>query len=382
MKIVVAPDSFKGSLTALEAASAIEEGVKLAMPDATIVKVPMADGGEGTLQALVDATKGTFVECMVQGPAGAPVKASYGVLGNATTAVVEMAQAAGLPLVADGAYDPMEATSYGVGELIRAVVDAGFRRVVIGLGGSATVDGGIGAMQALGFSFKDEEGSEVSSNGRGLCSLVDIDRSSSHKAIETTEFIVASDVNSPLLGEGGAVHLFGPQKGVSPDDIEELERAMERYSLLLGKGIADIRGAGAAGGLGAACFALLGAKIVVGVDLVAGEVGLARHLENADVVITGEGSVDSQTVRGKTPAGVAAWAKKKKIPVIAIGGAVPTEPDGLHACGIDALFSLSPRPITLDESKKHAKKYLSAVSRQIVHTIKIGIDHEAQLVSD
>lgn len=355
--VIVAPDSFKGCLSAREVADAIEAGILAACPDASITSIPLADGGEGTVEALVTATDGEYVPTTVTGPLGEPVEAVYGILGDARTAVIEMAAASGLPLVPPNKRNPLLTTTYGTGELIRHALRRGCRRIIVGVGGSATVDGGAGMAQALGIRLLDGCGRDIPRGGRGLGRLERIDPSASVIGPgDTREFLVAADVTNPLLGDEGAARVYGPQKGATPEMIDELEAGLARLAQVLrrdlDRDVANIPGAGAAGGLGAGLAAFLGAEIRRGAELVIEASGLCQHLKGADLVVTGEGRLDAQTAFGKTPAAVAAAARDADVPVIALAGSVAPDALSLHAFGIAAMLSVAHGPIALDEAMR------------------------------
>jgi glycerate kinase len=328
MKIVLAPDSFKGNLTSLQVAAALEKGIRRVLPNAKCIKVPMADGGEGTVQSLVDGAGGKFVRKKVTGPAGKPVTARYGLLADGKTAVIEMAEASGLPYVKGKDKNPMKTTSYGTGELILDAINKGAHKIILGIGGSATTDGGAGMAQALGIKFLDGNGKEIKEYGAGgmLNKISKIDLSGIDARINKTKIIVASDVENPLYGNKGAAYVFGPQKGATPAMVKTLDANLKYFGNLikkdLHKDVTTLKGAGAAGGLGAGLVAFTGAKLKSGIDIVVDATKLKNYLKGADLVITGEGRVDSQTAFGKTPAGVAKAAKKFKVPTIAIGGGI------------------------------------------------------------
>ncbi len=359
MKIVVAPDSFKESLTALEAAEAIAEGMRLL---GRIVVVPMADGGEGTLDALLAATQGTRYHASVTGPRGTKLRAAYGMLGDGRTGVVEMAQASGLERLPVAQRNPLYTTSYGTGELIAKLVKRGVREILLSLGGSATVDGGIGALSALGVRFLDAKGKPVPAGVRGLLKLAEIDCDAAPKISIT----IASDVTSNLA----EARIYAAQKGAK--DLAQIDDALahlaEHLNAIAGRDIASLPGGGAAGAMGAGFAACLNAKIRSGFDCVAQAAGLERALKGASLVVTGEGAINHQTPRGKTPAGVAALARKHGIPVIAFAGRVDPGAESLF----DAVFTLAPRPATIEESIRNAKPWLTDIARQVAHTIKLG----------
>ena len=357
MKIVIAPDSFKGSLTAMEVATAIERGIKDVFPDAVIDKVPMADGGEGTVQSLVDATGGEILAERITGPLGEMLNAEYGILGDGITAIIEMAAASGLPLVPEDKRNPMLTTTYGTGELIKAALEHGCRKLIIGIGGSATTDGGAGVAQALGAKLFDDKGKEIGFGGGELARLAKIDMSTIDARIAETKTVVACDVDNPLTGPRGAAYVYSPQKGATPEMVEKLDKALMQFAEIvkrdLGKEVNDVPGAGAAGGLGAGLMAFLNAELKSGIDIVIEAANLAEHVKDADLVITGEGMIDNQTIYGKTPIGVAKVAKQYNIPVLGIAGALSDDSDVVYKHGIDALISIAPGPISLNDAMKN-----------------------------
>ncbi|MHB1190020.1 MAG: glycerate kinase [Armatimonadota bacterium] len=366
MKIVIAPDSFKGSLTASEVADAVAVGLLRAVPNAELDIVPLADGGEGTVEALVRAAGGQVRRMRVTGPLGEPVDAFYGLL-NDGTAVVEMAAASGLPLVPVERRDPRVTTTYGTGELIRAALDAGCRRIILGIGGSATNDGGIGAMQALGASFRDADGREVGLGGRELARIRSIDLSGLDARIARTGIVVACDVDNPLTGPRGASAVFGPQKGATPDMVSELDAGLRNLAELmraLGKDVESAPGAGAAGGLGAAAMAFLSAEMRPGIDIVLEAVRFPERVRGAELIVTGEGRIDSQTLSGKTISGVLRVARCEGVPVLAIGGGVEKWGYELLNHGAVAVLPIVNGPMTLEEAQERAAELISAVCEQ------------------
>jgi glycerate kinase len=378
MKIVIAPDSYKESLTALEVAAAIESGFSEVFPDADYIKLPMADGGEGTVAAMVAATGGSFVTVDVTGPLCEPVKARYGLTGDGKTAIVEMAAASGLALVAPNCRNPLKTTTYGTGELIKAALDAGVRHLVIGIGGSATNDGGAGMLQALGVKLRDHEGGEIGFGGGNLANLDHIDISGIDPRLRTCRIEAACDVNNPLTGPGGASAVFGPQKGATPEMVALLDASLARYAGLisrdLGVQVDQVPGAGAAGGMGAALLAFLGAQLRPGIEIVIEAVGLEAAVRDADLVITGEGRIDSQTIHGKTPIGVARVAKRYGKPVIGIAGSLSADAGVVHEHGIDAIFSVLCNVSTMEEALTHAAANVRAASRNIASTLKMALE--------
>lgn len=377
MKIVVAPDSFKGSLTAIEVAGGIERGIREIFPEAEIIKIPMADGGDGTVQCLVNATGGKILREKVTGPLGEEVLASYGILGDKKTAVIEMAEASGLTLVPVNKRNPLVTTTYGTGQLIRAALDQGCRKMIIGIGGSATNDGGAGMVQALGAKLLDEEGKEIGFGGGELKKISRIDIRHMDKRLSDTKILVASDVTNPLCGPKGASRVYGPQKGATPEMAEELDKSLAHFAKIikrdLHKDVKDMPGAGAAGGLGASLMAFLNAELRPGIDIVIEVVKLEEAIKGADLVITGEGKIDSQTIYGKAPIGVAKIAKKYNIPVIAIAALIGDDADIVHQYGIDNLIKVSEPPVSLTEPKskkirlikKSIKQFLERKSKTI-----------------
>lgn len=378
MKIVIAPDSYKESLSAMEVATEIERGFRQVLPNADYVKVPVADGGEGTVQSMVDATNGKIIELSVIGPLGEPVTARYGILGpknigasvNKTkTAVIEMASASGLHHVPIGQRNPQLTTSYGTGELICHALNAGIKHIIIGLGGSATNDAGAGMLQALGVNLLDKHGQAINVGGAGLEALHSIDISQLHPLLGSCQIEVACDVNNPLCGDKGASAIFGPQKGATDTMVERLDNALAHFADITSKTTLtehrNTPGAGAAGGMGFAVLAYLKGELKPGIDIVMKTVDLAEALKGADLVITGEGRLDSQTLHGKTPMGVAREANKLNIPVIAIAGCVSDDANVLLNHGFCALFSTTPRAMPLNQVLASAKHNLYSTSVSI-----------------
>lgn len=372
MKIVIAPDSFKGSLTAIEAAQAIERGVKNALPSGETVIVPVADGGEGTMESLVTATNGHKVEWTVKGPMQNPVQAAYGVLGDSETCVIEMAMASGICLVNTENLNPMKATTFGTGQLIKKALDDGFRKFILAIGGSATNDGGIGMLQALGMRLLDSDGLSVRYGGAELARIATIDTCDFDGRIANSEFIIASDVQNPLIGENGATYVFGPQKGATPEMVKVLDKNLSHWADLVEKQIGihlhDRPGAGAAGGIGGAFQAFFPSKTNRGVDIVITYSKLVEQLENANIVITGEGQIDFQTASGKTPMGVAEAAMKKGIPVFALTGSIGQGIDILYEHGITSVHSIINTPMSLQEAITRAEELLERTAEQVMRT--------------
>lgn len=377
MNIVIAPDSFKESLSALDVARAIEAGFREVFPDAHYLKVPVADGGEGTVQALIDATGGTRRTLTVTGPTGTAIEAAYGLTESTGLAVIEMAAASGLERVPVDARDPRVTTTFGTGQLIRDALDAGARHFVIGLGGSATNDGGAGLLQALGVRLLDADGRDLGPGGAALARLARIDVAGLDPRLAACRIDVACDVTNPLVGPTGASAVFGPQKGATPAMVEELDRCLRRFAEVihrdLGKDVADIPGTGAAGGLGAALLAVLGARLRPGCEVVTDAIELERLVAGADLVITGEGRTDGQTLYGKTPVGVARVAARCGVPVIGLSGALTLDSAAVHAHGIDAVFAAVRRPCTVDEALRDAAVNLRSAARNVAAALRLGM---------
>ncbi|MGF1699989.1 glycerate kinase [Photobacterium makurazakiensis] len=376
MKIVIAPDSYKESLTAMEVASAIEAGFSQVLPDAEYIKLPMADGGEGTVQSLVDATNGDIVECAVTGPLGEQVDGFYGLMGHGKTAIIEMAAASGLHLVEPALRNPLKTTTFGTGELIKAALDNGVEHIIVGIGGSATNDGGIGMAQALGIRLLDENGNDVGFGGEALAKIKTIDNSGVDPRLSHIKLEVACDVDNPLCGPKGASHIFGPQKGATPEMVEQLDADLAYYAELiksqLGRDIKNTSGAGAAGGLGAALLGLLDASLRPGIEIVMDAVNLAQIVADADLVITGEGRIDSQTIHGKTPIGVARTAKQFDVPVIGIAGSLSNDCNVVYDHGIDAAFSVVSGAMTLQDALDGAAFNVQATARNVAAVMMLA----------
>ncbi len=374
-RLIVAPDSFKESLDAGEAVEAIAAGFLRVYPGLDIVRVPMSDGGEGLVRTLVAATGGSVEYCSVTGPLGEPVQAFFGRLGDGVTCVVEMAAASGLPLVPPARRNPMVTTTYGTGELIKRALDTGCRRIIVGIGGSATNDGGAGMSQALGVRLYSGSGGEIPFGARGLQELVGIDTSGLDPRLAEVQVTVASDVTNPLCGPQGASYVYGPQKGATPEMIPVLDGLLRHFAGVikrdLGVDVAEMPGAGAAGGLGAGLVALLGARLRPGVEVVLEVVGLEEIFRaGADLVITGEGQINRQTAFGKVPSGVAVLAKKFGLPVLALVGSVGEGAEAVLDSGIDAWFSLIKKPMTLEECLADAAILLADAAEQCARLIK------------
>lgn len=376
MKIVIAPDSFKGSLDAVSVSNSIEAGFRNIFPGAEIIKKPMADGGEGTMQALIEATNGVSYKKLVKNSLGNQVEAEYGILGDGITGVIEMASASGIQHVDKKTANPMLTTTYGTGELLIALLDRGIRNFIIGLGGSATNDGGSGLASALGVRFLDKNEKEIGFGGGVLNRLARIDVSKIDTRLSDCKIEMASDVLNPLCGEDGASAVFGPQKGATPEMVTELDRNLEHYASViqrdLGREVRDIPGAGAAGGLGAGMFAFTDAKLVSGITLVMHHAKLADAIKNADFVITGEGKIDYQTKFGKTPYGVCRLVKAENPECIVIGiaGMLGEDIDELYDLGFDALFPIIPRLSSIELLLKNGVENLKRTSENVARVIK------------
>jgi glycerate kinase len=369
IRIGIAPDSFKGSLTALEAAERIAAGLRRACPGLQTVLVPMADGGEGTALTIAEATGGRMARRTVSDPLGRPVKAAFGLSGDGKTAVVEMAAASGLVLLKPRERNPMHTTTRGTGELMRAALKLGVRRLLVGIGGSATNDGGMGMARALGVRLLDGRGREVPEGGRGLARVRRIDLSRRLPALDTVTVEVACDVDNPLAGPRGAAQVYAPQKGASPAMVRELDDGLRNLAAVirqdLGVDVLETPGAGAAGGLGAGLMAFCGGTLRPGIDMVIDAVGLERRLKGCDLVVTGEGRMDSQTVFGKTPAGVARVARRLGLPVLAICGSLGKGFEAVHDIGIAACFAALERPLTEEELPTEGPAMLERCAAQV-----------------
>ncbi|QMJ04802.1 glycerate kinase [Citrobacter freundii] len=377
MKIVIAPDSYKESLSALEVATAIEQGFREIWPDADYVKIPVADGGEGTVEAMVAATAGRLVHVDVTGPLGSSVQAFYGLSGDARSAFIEMAAASGLALVPLDSRDPLKTTSRGTGELIRHALDAGVKHIVIGIGGSATNDGGAGMVQALGARLLDAQNNDIAHGGAGLEALARIDISQLDARLAACQIEVACDVTNRLTGKEGASAVFGPQKGATPEVVARLDRALTHYAQLISRdldvNVLELAGGGAAGGMGAALYAFCGAQLRSGIEIVTDALHLDAWVADADLVVTGEGRIDSQTIHGKVPVGVANVAKRYNKPVIGIAGSLTPDVGIVHDHGIDAVFSVIYTICTLEDALKNAKENVRMTARNVAATLNAGL---------
>ena len=376
MKIVIAPDSYKESLSALDVATAIESGFREIFPTAEYVKIPVADGGEGTVEAMVAATDGRIVKVAVKGPLGEQVEGFYGISGDEQSAFIEMAAASGLEMVPPAKRDPLITTSWGTGELIRHALDAGVKHIIIGIGGSATNDGGAGMVQALGAKLLDEKGQQIALGGAALETLARIDTAHLDKRLAECRIEVACDVTNPLTGKEGASAVFGPQKGATPEMIDRLDKALGHYARLIARDldldVLHLAGGGAAGGMGAALYAFCGAELRQGIEIVTDALALDEYVIGADLVITGEGRIDSQTVHGKVPVGVAKVAKRHNIPVIGIAGSLTADVGVVYDHGIDAVFSVIYKVCSLEDALENAGENVRMTARNVAAVLKAG----------
>jgi len=375
LKIVIAPDSFKECLSSSAVADAIERGVLRVFPDATIVKVPMADGGEGTVEAVAAATGATIRSSRVTGPLGESVEAHYAVTSG--TAVIEMAAASGLHLVPLDKRNPLKTTTYGTGELIKAALDEAVTKIVVGVGGSATVDGGTGMAQALGVRFLDNEGEPLDGCGGNLARIARIDMSGVDPRVRKCAFEVACDVTNRLCGAQGAAHVYGPQKGATPDMVEQLADGLAHLSRIIkrdvGADVARMPGAGAAGGLAAGLVAFLGAQLRSGVELLIETVHLEERLKDADLLITGEGKMDNQTLSGKLPLGVARLASQCSVPTLGVTGAFEGDLQAFLDQGFVSIITTAPGPISIESSLRNASRWIAEATERALYVLKLGL---------
>lgn len=379
MKIVIAPDSFKDSLDAAGVARAIASGLAQVWPACERIECPMADGGEGTMQAIVAASQGELLRQVVRGPLGEPVEAAWGWLAESRTAVIEMAQASGIQLVPNGQRDACRSSTWGTGELIAAALAAGASRIVLAIGGSATNDGGSGMLRALGLRLLDARGEPLAEGGLALAQLARIDASGLDPRLAQVQVDVAADVDNPLCGANGASAIFGPQKGANPEQVQALDQALARFADhcadVLGKDVRDEPGSGAAGGMGFAAKAFMGAQFRPGVEVVAELAGLDALVQGADLVITGEGRFDAQTLRGKTPLGVARVAKRHGVPVVVLAGTLGAGYEQLYGQGIDAAFALASGPMSLEQACAEAGALLKARAADVARLWQVARQH-------
>lgn len=378
MKIVIAPDSFKGCLNALSVAQAMQMGVKRVYPDSIIDMIPMADGGEGTVDAMLSSVPGVKIKVNVTDPLGRPIEASYGLIDNGLTAIIEMAAASGLTLLSDDERSPRITSTYGTGLLIRDALERGVNKILLGIGGSATNDGGAGMAVALGVKLLDSQGRALPLGGEALAMLDKIDMSGINPNLSRAAVEVACDVQNPLCGPQGASAVYGPQKGASPEDVKVLDAALKNFgehlSSVTGANLLELAGGGAAGGLGAGAVGFLGAQLKAGSQIVLEVSSAEGKIQSADLVITGEGRTDFQTAYGKVPVGVAALAKKYNVPVLVISGSVEGPPDAFSAHGIQSCFSVSEGPGTLDDAFAKAQDQLEREVWRILTVWKLGRD--------
>ena len=378
MKILVAPQEFKGSISALSASEAAKNGILRVFPEAEVVLCPVADGGDGTLETLVEVSGGEVRTCSVQNPIGETIQAQWGAMGDGVTAVIEMARTSGLALLSLDERDPLNASTYGLGQAISEALDEGFRKFIVGIGGSATNDAGAGMAQALGANLLDDRGNTISFGGAALISLQTVDISNMDSRIKDSKFLVACDVSNPLTGEEGASAVYGPQKGATPEMVQRLDDALSNFATVvkkdLKKDVSEMSGAGAAGGLGAGMMAFMGAELKAGVDIVLDTVNLRDKLSSVDLVITGEGGMDFQTIYNKAPIGVARIASEHNIPTIAIAGLLGSNFKIVHEHGIRAATSIVNGPITLEEASDRAFELISDSVEESLRFISVGMD--------
>ena len=374
-KIIIAPDSFKGSLTSVEVANAIEVGIKRVAPKLEIVKIPIADGGDGTMDTLVSALGGRKIKIKVHDPLMRQIEAEYGLVKNGEIAVVEMATANGLTLLKKEEQNPLITTTFGTGEIIKDALKRGCRTFLIGIGGSATNDAGTGMLKALGFRFLDKNGEESDATGSALQSIYSVDETRVISKVYEAQFTIACDVNNPFSGRNGAAYVYAPQKGADNKMVELLDKGLESFRQLIikekGVDLNTISGAGAAGGLGGAFVAFLNAQLKPGIEMILQTIDFENHLQNADFVITGEGKLDIQTTMGKAAGGILDAANKKNIPVIAIGGSVEDK-EALLKRGFASLFSTTPNGMSIEEAmqKETAKENIAQTAEQLIRTMK------------
>ncbi|WP_077324280.1 glycerate kinase family protein [Virgibacillus siamensis] len=376
MKCILAPDSYKGSLSAVEVSESMERGIKHVFPNCEIKAFPLADGGEGTVDSLVNITKGTIFNEVVTGPLGEKVTAKWGVLGDTNTAVIEMAEASGLTLISEDDLDPMCATTYGTGELISRALDYGCETIILGIGGSATNDAGAGMAAALGVEFLDESGQKLPPGGQALKELETINTEKLDFRIFSTKIVAACDVTNTLCGPDGASAIFGPQKGATPEMVAKLDKSLEnlghKVQQYLNKNIMNVPGAGAAGGLGGGLLAFLNASLEPGIDLILDAIQFEEELQDADIVLVGEGKTDAQTIFGKAPMGVGRKAEKHGVPVICVSGSLSEGYEQLKDYGVSAFFSIAKSPASLQQLSENADRLVEDAVKNIMEVYKCG----------
>lgn len=374
-KIVIASDSFKGCLSSMEVAQAVEKGIKLSVPGCHIIKVPIADGGEGMLDALLSSMNGKYVSLKAHDPLFNVINCRYGISGDGQTAMIEMAEASGLPLVPQEKRNPLKTTTFGTGELIRDALDRGCRKIILGIGGSATNDAGLGLLQALGFVFFDQNQNVLSRGGEVMKNVFSFDDSEIHPGLSDARFTIACDVNNPFCGPDGAAYVFAKQKGATETMVEELDKGMhtlaKRIKSLVGKDIINVPGAGAAGGMGGGLLAFLNSELKSGISLILEVIDFENTIDNADLIITGEGRVDKQTAMGKVPKGILEAANKKNIPVIVIAGDI-RDVSELNKSGFSGVFSIAPGPVSLEKAMQgdFAKENITRTTAQLFQTFR------------
>jgi glycerate 2-kinase len=386
MRIVIAPDSLKESLSAVKVANAISSGIKRIAPETDIICIPMADGGEGTVEALIAATGGKIISVPSVDALTRPIQSFFGVLGNGKTAVIEMAAASGIELLSENERNPLITSTFGTGLLMKAAIDAGFDEIILGIGGSATNDGGAGMAQALGFQLQDKNGKEIGFGGGSLGNLYNIENTSVLQQLKNVKITVACDVKNTLCGASGATRIYGPQKGATPSMLEILENNMLHYSGILektfGRNVAEIPGSGAAGGLGAGLMAFFNAEIVSGFELISRITELEKHIQNADWVITAEGKIDSQTAFGKTISGIARIGRKYDVPVIGLAGIVKDDLSLLYEQGLDAAFVIGNQSVSREESILRAEELLVTISEHLMRFLTADSSQYEKLIND
>ena len=376
MKIVVAPDSFKGSLSAQEVCKAVKRGIHTVFPDTEVIELPLADGGEGIMESIVCASGGKIIKTKVYDPLHRKIEAGFGVLGDEETAIIEMAQASGLTLLEETERNPLAASSFGTGQLISAALDEGYRKFIIGIGGSATNDAGAGMLKALGVKFYDKDGLELEEGGEALSRLASIDDSGLDRRIHDADFVVASDVRNRLCGPEGASAIFGPQKGATPEMVQKLDEALHHFADIVlresGLNLLIYEGGGAAGGIGAALIAFLQAELHSGIDLVMKNINFDEEIKGADLIITGEGRLDSQTLGGKLITGITKAASKEGIPVIALAGSQNLSPKQLTEIDLLSAFSIVSGPCTVQEAMENANHLITEKTIAVMNVLKIA----------